>query len=308
MTAAKKKAFVLRMKKARAAAKRKPAANPGFLPRKLFDRYDVVDARSGKVFNKGLQTLSGARRKAKKHLGSCDINIVSQQTGSTVQTLKNPNRKPTPKKKNAAKKKAPARRKNKLTTRPGPKGKPKKQKGPGKRAKATRKKVAARGRLNPEEMREAEEMFLQFHGRPANRIIEHNERHEYRDELAELGHLLILRFDLDDEYEQPLSSFGGKCQVACTPDGHQIYFHGGNMAVDLEALGLPTDKDYIALGECTYIEYLTVKGFHDFEPTRYQHDFGEETGVRPVLMYDAINKVLYLAGGEYQVKPAGIVN
>jgi hypothetical protein len=250
--------------------------NRGFLPRKLFDRYDVVDASSGKIFNRGLQTLSGARSKARKRLGSCEIKIVSQQTGSTVQTLKNPQAKPSRAKNPATAKKATPRTK--------------------------------RRRLNPEQMAEAEALYEQFHGRPANRTIEYDQPHEYRSELAELGKLLELRFDLDAENESvPLKNFG-PCQVTCTPDGKNIYFVGGDMKIDLDGLGIESGKDYVELGPCTYIKYHTRKGFHDFAPIDYFHEFGEENDVLPVLLYDSINRALFLAGGDYTVRPEGIVN
>lgn len=173
--------------------------------------------------------------------------------------------------------------------------------------KAAPKKKKAKRRLNPEEMAEAEELYLQFHQRPANRIIEYDDAHEFRSELAELGRLIELRFDLDPENEAvPLKKFGAT-QVACTPDGANIYFIGGDMTLDLEALGI-AEKDYVELGPCTYISYHTQKGFHDFDPVIYEHDFGEEDGILPVLMYDQVNKALYLASGNYTVLPAGITN
>jgi hypothetical protein len=162
-----------------------------------------------------------------------------------------------------------------------------------------------RRRLNPEEMAEAEALYERFHGRPANRTVEYDQPMEYRSELAELGKLLELRFDLDADNEcVPLRNFGA-CQVACTPDGKNLYFVGGNMSIDLDALGIEAGKDYIELGPCVYIKYHTRKGFHDFAPVNYYHEFGE---VMPVLLYDSINSALFLAGGDYTVRPEGIVN
>ena len=42
----------------------------------------------------------------------------------------------------------------------------------------------------------------------------------------------------------------------------------------------------IELGPCSYICYHTTKGFHDFAPTKYWHNFGEEDGIYPRLGYD----------------------
>ncbi len=163
-----------------------------------------------------------------------------------------------------------------------------------------------KARRNGDLMDEAERMYEDFHGRPPNRTITHTDDHEYRSELAELGALLELRFKVPGGVVH-LENFG-PAQVTCTPDGHTIYLLGGNQKIDTAALDIESDKDYIELGEATYIEYFTKKGFHNFEPIRYHHKFGEEDGIRPVLAYDRINEKLFLLGGNYEVKPEGIVN
>jgi hypothetical protein len=174
---------------------------------------------------------------------------------------------------------------------------------PKRAGRVTSKKKA--GRRNPDE---AAAMYERFHGRGPGRTIEYSEELQYRDNLAELGKLLELRFRLDGVREPvPLFEFG-PCQVTCTPDGTNIYFVGGRQAVDLAQIGIDSDKDYVELGECTYVKYLTKKGFHAFEPVEYWHKFGEEDGVRPVLAYDTVNRALFLVGGNYQCKPEGIVN
>jgi hypothetical protein len=209
----------------------------------------------------------------------------------------------------AAGRKRAAAKKRKPAARKAPAKKAtKKRAAPAGRKKTAPKKGKRNTRRNPDEMSEAQRMYEDFHGRPANRTIEHHESHEYRSELAELGKLLELRFKLEGESApMPLIEFGST-QVTCTPDGTNIYLLGGNQTVDLEAINIETDKDYVELGECTYIRYHTCKGFHDFEPTAYWHKFGEVNGVRPMLAYDAVNKKLFLLGGDYECRPEGIVN
>jgi hypothetical protein len=163
-----------------------------------------------------------------------------------------------------------------------------------------------RKKRNPD-MEEAIRLYEQFHGRPPNNINEYELTEEYRSELAELGQLIELRFTLaGDDKAIPLTRFG-KCQVACTEDGRNLYFVGGNTTVDVAALGIEP-RDYVELGVCSYISYHTVKGFHDFEPMIYFHHFGEDTGRQPMLLYDGLNECLFIAGGDYTVQPAGIVN
>ena len=99
--------------------------------------------------------------------------------------------------------------------------------------------------------------------------------------------------------------------VASEPNARQLYIVGGNQFLDdkrLIELGADPEKDICDLGNCYLIEYFTQKRFDKFEPTNYWHHFGEKTGVQPRLMYNRIYKGLFLAGGEYVVKPAGIDN
>lgn len=155
---------------------------------------------------------------------------------------------------------------------------------------------------------EAAQMFEQFHGKPPGRIVEYDQTYTYPGNFAELGKLKELRFDLDSRNKDfPLTNFG-QCQTVCTPDGSNIYFIGGDQRIDFDALNIASDKDMVELGPATYIMYHTVKGFHDFNPTDYFHRFGEEDGILPVLAYDRLNHTLFLIGGNYRVRPEGIVN
>ena len=154
----------------------------------------------------------------------------------------------------------------------------------------------------------AAEKFAEFHGKQPGRIIEYEQAIRYPENFAELGKLKELRFDLDSlNRDFPLSNFKD-CQAVSTPDGSNIYFIGGDQRIDFEALNIATDKDFVELGPCTYISYHTVKGFHDFDPTDYWHRFGEENQIYPVLAYDRLNHTLFLIGGDYRVRPEGIVN
>lgn len=165
------------------------------------------------------------------------------------------------------------------------------------------------GRRNSEGgMDAAARKFEEFHGKPPSRIVDYAEAMRYRENFAEMGKLKELRFCFDDKNRDfPLLDFKGT-QAVCTPDGSNIYFIGGDQSISLETLNISSDKDLIELGPCTYIKYHTVKGFHDFEPTDYWHRFGEEDGIQPVLAYDRLNKWLLLMGGNYRVRPEGIVN
>jgi hypothetical protein len=176
------------------------------------------------------------------------------------------------------------------------------------RAKAARPRKNARRRNQETSIEEASQMFEQFHGKRPGRIVEYDQPYNYPDNFAELGKLKELRFDLDQRNKNfPLTNFGA-CQTVSTPDGSNIYFIGGDQRIDFEALNIASDKDFVELGPATYIMYHTVKGFHDFDPTDYYHSFGEDDGILPVLVYDRLNHTLFLIGGNYRVRPEGIVN
>lgn len=163
-------------------------------------------------------------------------------------------------------------------------------------------------RRNPDDIAAAERMYEQFHQTPANRIIEYEQVINMPENFAECGDLHELRFDLDDDnYDFPIKKFDG-AKVICTTDGANIYFVGGDQALDFETLGIASDKDQVELGSCTYICYDTIKGFHDFKETHYWHRFGEENDIRPKLCYDRLSRRLYLMGGDYRVTREGIVN
>ena len=151
-------------------------------------------------------------------------------------------------------------------------------------------------------------MYETFHGKAPRHIVHYEELVKFPHHFAECGRLIELRINLDRANPKyPFSSFGD-CKVVTTPDGENLYFVGGDQRINLDNLEIGGDKDMIELGPCVYICYHTTKDFHSFAPIDYEHHFGEENGVRPMLAYDRLNKKLFLIGGDYRVKREGIVN
>jgi hypothetical protein len=63
------------------------------------------------------------------------------------------------------------------------------------------------------------------------------------------------------------------------------------------------------LGEARRIDYQQRKEHVPHpESDQWRHEFGEETGVRPITLFDSKSKRLLLEGGEYVIRPEGIVN
>lgn len=191
----------------------------------------------------------------------------------------------------------------------------------GRAKKRIKKKVATKAlgwlQENPRrrrngEIEDAQAMFKKFHGRKSTTIEEVKARQQYRRTMSGLGALMFLRTDLTQEWNGKgvglTFSEDDKVVVASDPAGNQIYFLGGNQDVTgILPKGL-AQKDFIDLGECDVIIYTADKDFDNFEEKDYQHEFGEETGERPRLMFDRLNRQLYLIGGAYEVKREGIVN
>lgn len=193
-------------------------------------------------------------------------------------------------------------------------------------------------------------LYESFHGKPSTEeVVIEEEVHEH-EHLAVLGRLVevwietptgllaCIEFDQDGEEDPVL--------VCASEDGRQLYFEGGDQAVDLAALKMDGEewvKDRMVLGQFARptckcggeflkvaapwyqcqkcgrkvhpdsknrddkdrfhnIAYHTRKDFDKFEPIDYQHDLGEETGVRPFLEFDPRNKKLYVSGGQYFIE------
>jgi len=147
----------------------------------------------------------------------------------------------------------------------------------------------------------------EFTGREGKWIEVFDEPHMPAGDYAQLGELLAL-------YVKPSS--GGQVQQITFPKSarplvvsdetaRQIYFVGGNQ----ELASLAPFGWTARLGDCRRIDYKQRKE-HVPEPEidEWRHEFGEESGIKPVLLYDAQKKRLLLEGGEYRIQAEGIVN
>lgn len=171
---------------------------------------------------------------------------------------------------------------------------------------------------NPSQLGEAEEVFEDFHGFPPSGHQDFAERELYRDELAQLGSLEELEVLLPDSDKKAVPiSFNHHTKLCVSPDRKQLYFVGGDQSLPIDELvdcGMITEeeaqKDLVTVGECFSITY-DAKKVHLVGPKKsvpYIHQFGEEGGSLPVLIYDTLNKACRLAGGSYTVEDVGIKN
>ncbi|MBZ5522252.1 MAG: hypothetical protein LAP21_08420 [Acidobacteriia bacterium] len=166
--------------------------------------------------------------------------------------------------------------------------------------------IGPRKKKNPTTS-DAAAKFEEFHGRKPETVMDIRTKQNDRRNLTGLGRMMYL---LTADGVPMKFEDRDKVMLACDPAGNQLYFVGGNQDVTaiLKHAGIDQSKDLIDVGECQFIVYTTDKDFDSFEEKDYQHEFGEETGELPRLMYDRLNRQLFLVGGAYEIKREGIVN
>lgn len=175
------------------------------------------------------------------------------------------------------------------------------------------RELARRRRSNPaseSELDAVARMYTGFHGRGPREWREIRQKRVTPDSLSDLGRLVELRFHRPGYRERYEFAESGPrvVRLGTTGNGGQLYFVEGDQELNLHGRGFDLSKDFLCLGHCHAIVYFTSKSFHDFEPSEYVHHFGDEGGRRPEGGYDVHSKRLFLIGGDYKVRPEGIVN
>ena len=167
-------------------------------------------------------------------------------------------------------------------------------------------------RKNPDiPLREASNLFREFHGRGPHKVIEMQIDEQRRGTYTALGELWELHFKAPNRQLIKLGFEGNHVKLASSPDGKQLYLIGGDQAMPeslLKQFGADTGKDFIDLGEAVSVVYVTRKGFDGFKQSAYVHKFGEEGGFRPEGFYNRLSRNIVLAGGSYRIESPGIIN
>jgi hypothetical protein len=152
-----------------------------------------------------------------------------------------------------------------------------------------------------------------FTGAPSEYVTSANEPHMPAGDYAQLGELLAL-------YVKPVK--GGQVmqidfkrprpKVVSDESARQIWFFEGDQDVtdSLASFGAhDRGAGLFELGEARRIDYKQRKEHvPDPDVDEWRHEFGEETGVRPTVLFDRNRKRLMLEGGEYEIRREGIVN
>ncbi len=180
---------------------------------------------------------------------------------------------------------------------------------------ANPRKRARKGRRNPDSKLEgASHLYEEFHGEQGKHVDTYHEPEPRPASLSELGDLIELQVKRPTGWKWAVLDFTGcGVKLASNAQGTQLYFVSGDQKVsrgELSHVGADNSKELIDLGEATLIAYRARKAHVDGIASNYEHKFGEETGVRPRLMYDRRGPAprLFLTGGEYRIEAAGIIN
>ncbi len=162
----------------------------------------------------------------------------------------------------------------------------------------------------------AEELYTSFHGREPHRIGIFDVPTSIAADLAELGILLKIKIIGRGRMLQQIKFTREEgVRLAADPGSQSLYIIGDKQRLPANCLdemerefGEAACKDQIILGTVKEITYEAKKGFDKFETIDYYHELGEETGERPLLVYDRRDHRLLIVGGAYTVKPEGITN
>jgi hypothetical protein len=168
----------------------------------------------------------------------------------------------------------------------------------------------------------ARDLFDRFTERPLP--SEHctilDEPHMPTGDYTLLGKLILLGVKPQPggttNYVQEISFPGKDIRVVADPSGRPIYFAGEGQELTEEDLSIfgASSESRISVGECRYIVYEAAKWHKAVEPSargkraEWQHQFGDEGGYPPYLLYDRSMQRCLLQGGTYHVEGAGIVN
>lgn len=170
------------------------------------------------------------------------------------------------------------------------------------------------GKGNPRRRNQSEptaaaaKMYETFHGEASREVLEFQQRAIENKDYAALGRLMSIQLpDLARVIEFPEDETVPL--LATNATGTQLYVIGGDQNLN-DLLDEVTDKskDYLDFGRIGKVIYRARKDFDQFEEIDYVHPMGEGKKEKPRLIYDKLNRQIYVVGGEYQVKREGIVH
>lgn len=175
-----------------------------------------------------------------------------------------------------------------------------------------------RSRRNPDDEAQAERIAREFHGRPVREFIDIEEPEVYSEYAGVLGELMRLDILMADGRNAQSIEFdfveGAEDNIfVVAPDKNNIEFVGGDQSFPWREIEGATDtgKNIVLVGPVVEIDYFADK--HHLEGPKsqkhgitYFHEFGDEGGELPCLLYDTRNEKLLFVDGDYTIEPEGI--
>ena len=166
------------------------------------------------------------------------------------------------------------------------------------------------GRRNP--LDQAQAVYEGFHGRPSEQTVTITTPIHEHEVLSGIGDLekLVIR-SRSGRAKVTLTDFG-ECLLCQNEKRNQLFIEGGDQSVDLDLFGLGDPVHELEdLGELLQIWYYTIKDHLGDEGGEavYHHALRKvKLRGRPTVIYDTVNKLLFIAGGAYSIPDEGIEN
>ena len=165
---------------------------------------------------------------------------------------------------------------------------------------------------------DVEEVSEGFHGRGVRELIDVKEDETFEDTLAILGELRELQIYTGDGEHTISLKFKNKCPMLCCDAARMnLEIVGGDQELDMskieDLVEVMGDKRLYPLGYCKAVAYFTDKHHlegpeYQKDGTEYQHEFGEDNGEPPFIVYNATDAKLLVVGGSYTIEDEGITN
>lgn len=165
-------------------------------------------------------------------------------------------------------------------------------------------------RKNSGSTEKASERYEYFHGQAPDAIHDVIEERIEQSVHSGIGRLIALEVYDHESNLHEVNGFGKDCLLTQDLDGTQLFIVGGDQSLDPEDFGIETNHLYEVLGAVKSVTYDTNKVHLGSEggKAHYKHEFGDEGGVLPVLIYDTANEEMMLAGGSYSIPSQGIAD
>lgn len=167
--------------------------------------------------------------------------------------------------------------------------------------------TAARLKRRNGALAKAIEKYEEFHGRGPDVLTEVEVLETVDDTVSALGKLVSLEVAAIGGGVVEVKGFKGAL-LAQDVEGTQLYIVGGDQSVNPEDFGVSGERRYELLGVVEVVVYHTTKDHlgDDGGNADYHHEFGENGGKLPALIYDTVDQQLSLVGGDYRLLSVGI--